>query len=57
MSDVGNAGAVMAFFDGSADSITDAVAAIDDFFVDALDPTDGEFLMPLIGILDDPFLA
>jgi len=31
------------------------VAAVDGFHADALDPDDGEFLMPLVGVLDDPF--
>lgn len=55
MSDLDNASAVMALFDGTEGSITDAVNAIDGFFTDALDPTGGEFLMPLVGVLDDPF--
>lgn len=55
MSDVGNAAAAMALFDGSEGSITDAVSAIDGFHADALDPETGEFLMPLVGVLDDPF--
>jgi hypothetical protein len=55
MSDVDNASAAMAHFDGTEGSITDAVNAIDGFFTDALDPADGEFLMPLVGVLDDPF--
>lgn len=55
MSDSDNAAVVMGLFDGTDASIDDAVAAIDDFYSDALDPTDGEFLMPLVGVLDDPF--
>jgi len=55
MSDVDNAADAMALFDGSDASIDTAVAAIDSFHTDALDPNDGEFLMPLIGVLDDPF--
>ena len=55
MSDVDNAAEAMALFDGSADSIETAVAAIDSFYTDALDPAAGEFLMPLVGVLDDPF--
>ena len=47
----------MACFDGTEGNITDAVNTIDGFFGDALDPTDGEFLMPLIGVLDDPFMV
>jgi len=57
LSNVANASAAMALYDGSQTSITDTVNAIDGFYVDALDPIEGEFLMPLIGVLDDPFLA
>lgn len=45
----------MNLFDGSDASITDAVAAIDGFYADAIAPDTGEFLMPLIGVLDDLF--
>jgi hypothetical protein len=45
----------MNLFDGSDASITDAVAAIDGFYADAIAPDTGDFLMPLIGVLDDPF--
>lgn len=55
MSDVGNASAAMALFDGSDNSLTDARNAIDQFHADALDPNNGEFLMPLVGVLDTPF--
>lgn len=55
MSDLANAAAAMALFDGTASSVNSAVAAIDAYFEDALDPINGEFLMPLIGVLDDPF--
>ena len=55
MSDVADATAAMAFFTGSDASRDLAVAAIDEFFAEAIDPTDGAFLMPLVGILDDPF--
>ena len=55
MSDVEDAINAMNVFDGTEDSITDAVAAIDTFYADALDPDTGDFLMPLIGVLDDPF--
>jgi hypothetical protein len=46
---------VMNIFDGSAASVTAAVAAIDQIHTDALDPNTGEFLMPLVGVIDDPF--
>ncbi|WP_120502684.1 DUF4214 domain-containing protein [Sulfitobacter mediterraneus] len=55
MSDTDNASAAMALFDGTPESTTSAVNAIDDFYADALDAIDGEFLMPLVGVLDDPF--
>lgn len=56
MSDVGNATDAMALFGDQAASDTNgAIAAIDAFYTDALDPINGEFLMPLVGVLDDPF--
>jgi hypothetical protein len=55
MSDVGNASEAMGLFDGSADSINTAVAAIDGFHDAALNANNGEFLMPVVGVLDDPF--
>ena len=55
MSDVDDAIVAMNLFDGSDASITDAVAVIDGFYADALNPDTGDFLMPLIGVLDDPF--
>ena len=54
LSDVGDAAAAMALFDGSASSLNRAVVAIDDYHQDALS-ADGGFLLPLIGVLDDPF--
>ncbi|KIN75682.1 DUF4214 domain-containing protein [Sulfitobacter mediterraneus] len=57
MSDTANASAAMALFDGSAGGTNAAVAAIDGFYADALDAENGEFLMPLVGVLDDPFLV
>ena len=47
--------AAMALFDGTDTGIDNAVNAIDGYYADALDPIDGEFLMPLIGVLDDLF--
>lgn len=55
MSDLEEAAAVMAFFDGTQGSIQDAIGAIDGYYWDALDANSGDFLMPLIGVLDDPF--
>ncbi|GGC22422.1 hypothetical protein GCM10011363_43740 [Marivita lacus] len=57
MSDVGNASAAMALFDGFQASINQAVAAIDGYYQDALDPNNGEFLMQVVGVLDNPFIA
>src|SRR6056297_1040429 len=54
MSDVANASAVMALFDGTEASIDQAVAAIDDDYQQALDPDSGEFLMQVVGVLDNP---
>ena len=55
LSDVGDAAAVMALFDGSQASIDRAVEAIEADYAEALHPTSGEFLMPLLGVLDNPF--
>jgi Ca2+-binding RTX toxin-like protein len=55
MSDTANAAATMALFTGAQDSINVAVAQSNQFLVDAESPTGGEFLMPLVGVLDDPF--
>lgn len=55
MSDTSNAAAAMALFDGSQDSVSSAVAAIDGYYQDALDPNSGEFLMQVVGVLDSPF--
>ncbi len=57
MSDVENATEAMALYNGSNASINAAVNAIDAFHNAALNPNNGEFLMPLIGVLDDPFSA
>jgi hypothetical protein len=55
LSDYDDTVAVMNIFDGSAASVTSAVAEIDRLYVEALDPNTGEFLMPLVGVIDDPF--
>ncbi|MFP7570724.1 DUF4214 domain-containing protein [Marivita sp. S2033] len=57
MSDLENALAVMDLYNGSQESVDDAVAVIDGYYSDALDPTGGEFLLQLVGVLDDPFAA
>ncbi len=55
MSNVDDAAQVMALFDGSADSLADAVDAVEVLYIAALDTVSGDFLMPLVGVLDDPF--
>ncbi|MEM6938772.1 MAG: DUF4214 domain-containing protein [Pseudomonadota bacterium] len=55
LSDVANATQAMALFNGSQESIASAVSAIDGFGQAALDAETGEFLMPLVGVLEDPF--
>ena len=57
MSDTGDAASAMALFDGSQNSIQEAIAAINDHYADALSVGSGDFLMPLLGVLDDPFTA
>ncbi|NNE52879.1 MAG: DUF4214 domain-containing protein [Sulfitobacter sp.] len=55
MSDAGNGSAAMALYDGSGTGVTAALTAIDGYYAEALDPARGEFLMPLVGVLDHPF--
>lgn len=55
MSDVDDATEVMELFDGTQSSIDAAVAATDVFFDEASAADGGAFLMPIVGILDDPF--
>jgi serralysin len=55
MSDVTEANQAMALFDGSQSGLDAAVARIDAYHEDALDPETGDFLMPLVGVLDNPF--
>ena len=57
MSDVDNASAALELFDGSEASIDAAVTAIDGYYADALDPADGEFLLQVVGVLDEQFAA
>ncbi|MEM7521795.1 MAG: DUF4214 domain-containing protein, partial [Pseudomonadota bacterium] len=54
MSDVDNARAVTAAFDGTAQSLQDAAGLIDTFHNAAMNPGSAEFLMPIVGVLDDP---
>jgi hypothetical protein len=55
MSDIDHAAQVMAHFDGSDDSVQRTVDAIDAFYSAATDAETGEFLMPLVGVMDNPF--
>lgn len=57
MSNVEDAAMVMALFDGSAGSLATAVEAVDTLYVAAQDPVNGDFLMPLVGVLDAPFVV
>lgn len=52
MSNTSEAADVMAVFDGSHRSIHDAYDAVDALYQDALSTEDGDFLMPLIGVID-----
>ena len=55
MSDVDNASAAMALFDGTQASTDAAVAAIDAYHADALAPDTGEFMISLVGVLEETF--
>ncbi|MDF1727052.1 MAG: peptidase S8/S53 subtilisin kexin sedolisin, partial [Sulfitobacter sp.] len=55
MSDIDDATAALSLFDGSDTSRNATIAAIDGHYADALDPVTGDFLMPLVGVIDDPF--
>ena len=52
MSDVSDAASVMAMFDGSHNSMDAAYAQVDTLYAQALDAQNGDFLMPLVGVLD-----
>jgi hypothetical protein len=53
MSDGENAAAVMELYDDAG--VHASVAAINGYYSDALDPNNGEFLLQVVGLLDDPF--
>lgn len=57
MSDTANADAVMGLLTRSSESVSVAVAQSNQFFADAQAATGGEFLMPLVGVIDDPFVG
>jgi hypothetical protein len=54
MSDINNASQIMAIFDGSVESFSEATDAIETAYNIALASEDGEFLMPLVGVIDSP---
>ncbi|MCZ4274181.1 FG-GAP-like repeat-containing protein [Maritalea porphyrae] len=55
LSNVDNGKAAMALYDGTAGSITAAKNAIDGYYNAALDANNGELLINLVGVMDDPF--
>ena len=55
MSNTEHAAQVMTIYDGSSESVEDALDAIDAFHSLALDAETSEFLMPLVGVMDNPF--
>ena len=55
LSNTEDAKTVMSLFDGTAQGKDAARNAIETLYQDALDPTSGEFLFQLVGVLDDPF--
>lgn len=55
MSNVDDATMVMELFDGSAESLATAVEAVDTLYTAAQDSVNGDFLMPLVGVIDNPF--
>jgi len=57
MSDVTEAVQIMTLFDGSESSIESALNAIEGHYDTALSADSGDFLMPLVGVLDNPFLG
>lgn len=57
MSDTDNAKTAMALYDGTAGSITTAKNQIDSYYNAALDANNGELLINLVGVMDDPFAA
>ncbi|MFA8387892.1 MAG: DUF4214 domain-containing protein [Pelagibaca sp.] len=57
MSNVDDAAQIMALFDGSAESLADAVDAVELLYGAAQDTVNGDFLMPLVGVLDVPSIV
>lgn len=57
MSNSDNAKAVMALFDGTDDSLRTAKVSIDNYYNVASDAQNGELLIQLVGVIDDPFMV
>lgn len=57
MSNVDNAKTAMALYDRTDAGLTAAKNAIDGYYASAQDANNGEFLISLVGVLDDPFMA
>jgi hypothetical protein len=57
LSDVDDAIAVMSLFDGTTGGMRDAAEHVDALYFDALDGLNGEFLLQLVGVADDPFVG
>ncbi|WP_299344959.1 DUF4214 domain-containing protein [uncultured Maritalea sp.] len=55
MSEVSNAKAAMALYDGSDAGLAAAKNAVDGYYASALNANNGEFLINLVGVMDDPF--
>lgn len=55
LSNVQDAKTVMSLYDGTFAGMLDAVVEVNDIYADALDPVNGEFLLQLVGVVDDPF--
>jgi len=56
MSDRETAAAVMQFYDGTEASVQQAVTAVDIAYASALDPNNGQFLLQLNGVVENPFI-
>lgn len=57
ISDVDNARAAIQLYDGSEAIITATVAQTDAFHATASNDATGDFLMPMVGVVPDPFAA
>ncbi|MBM1577819.1 DUF4214 domain-containing protein, partial [Sulfitobacter mediterraneus] len=55
LSDIQMATDVMDLYDGTQFGLTDAIDTVDYAYAQALDPETGQFIIGLVGVLDDPF--